>query len=70
MDAPGFAYQMAKLYSCRKYVCPCDSIYTCEIVHRRVLTMSNEWVLVSGEILQDGPRVFDNYIGRSFLKKT
>ena len=32
--------------------------------------MSHEWVLVSGEILQEGPRVFDNYFGKSFLKKT
>ena len=31
--------------------------------------MSNEWILLSGEILQDGPRVFDNFCGKPFQKR-
>ena len=64
-----YVWDIAKTYTTRSEVCPCDRYHTVEIYDRKVRTMSEHHVTVSGLVRKDGPSTSDGFGGKRFSPK-
>ena len=63
------AWEIAKGYSTNCGICPCDRYHTVEIRDTRVLTMSEQFVMVSGVVRKDGRCASDSFQGSQFTQR-